>query len=177
MNATKTMSDITPETKIRALLDSFPHLENFLIEMSPAFAKLRNPILRKTVAKVATIRQVAQIGSIPLGTMINSLRAAAGLEVKTIAATEATESVGEPDWVKSLKIVKTLDARPMLEAGEHPIGVVMKELGALKSGEGFLLFTPFLPAPLIDMARGKGYESYTRVESAELFNIYFRIRE
>lgn len=177
MNVTKTLSDITPETKIGALLDSFPHLENFLIEMSPAFAKLRNPILRKTVARVATIRQVAQIGSIPLGTMINSLRAAAGLEAKTTAATEATVSDGEPDWVRSLKIVKMLDARPMLEAGEHPIGVVMNELGALKSGEGFLLVTPFLPAPLIDMARGKGYESYTRVENEELFNTYFRIRE
>lgn len=177
MNATKTLSDITPETRIGALLDSFPHLENFLMEMSPAFAKLRNPILRKTVAKVATLRQVAQIGNIPLGTMINSLRSAAGLEGSAVAESERSDGADEPGWVKSLKIVKTLDARPMLEAGEHPIGEVMKELGALKSGEGFILVTPFLPAPLIDMARSKGYENYTRVEKDDLFKTYFRTKE
>lgn len=43
---------ISPETKIGALLDRFPNLERALLEMAPEFKKLRNPILRKTVAKI-----------------------------------------------------------------------------------------------------------------------------
>ena len=177
MNMSKSIADITPETKVGALLDSFPHLEKFLIEMSPVFAKLRNPILRRTIAKVATIRQVAQTGNIPLGTMINSLRSAAGMEQKETMETGDSGTAVEPGWVKSSQIAKTLDARPMLEAGEHPIGMVMKELGELKAGEAFVLVTPFLPAPLIEMAQNKGFESFTRVEGKDFFRTYFRSRE
>ena len=49
---------ISPKTKVGELLDAYPELENVLMAMSPAFEKLKNPILRKTVAKVATLQQV-----------------------------------------------------------------------------------------------------------------------
>lgn len=41
---------ITPETKLKDILDTYPELERVLLEISPAFAKLQNPLLRKTVA-------------------------------------------------------------------------------------------------------------------------------
>ena len=49
---------ISPKTKVGELLDNYPDLESVLMEMSPAFEKLRNPVLRKTVARVATLQQV-----------------------------------------------------------------------------------------------------------------------
>ena len=53
--------NITPETKVGALLDNYPDIEELLISLSPSFKKLRSPVLRKTVAKVANLRQVAQV--------------------------------------------------------------------------------------------------------------------
>lgn len=41
--------EITPLTKVGALLETHPELAEALIERVPAFAKLRNPILRATV--------------------------------------------------------------------------------------------------------------------------------
>jgi len=61
---------IGPETTIGALLEAYPELEDVLVEMAPAFAKLRNPIVRRTVAKVATLEQAAKIGGISLQAMI-----------------------------------------------------------------------------------------------------------
>ena len=46
--------------------------------MSPAFEKLKNPILRKTVAKVATLQQVAVVGGVNIDEMIRVLRRSAG---------------------------------------------------------------------------------------------------
>lgn len=46
---------IIPKTKLVGLLDAFPQLENVLQELSPSFAKLKNPILRKTVARLASL--------------------------------------------------------------------------------------------------------------------------
>ena len=47
---------IEPVTKIAALLDHYPELEDVLIGMAPPFKKLKNPILRKSVAKVASLQ-------------------------------------------------------------------------------------------------------------------------
>ena len=38
---------ISPQTKVGELLDAYPELEKVLFELSPAFSKLKNPILRK----------------------------------------------------------------------------------------------------------------------------------
>ena len=45
--------EITSQTKVAVLLEHFPELEETLIAMAPPFKKLRNPVLRRSVAKVA----------------------------------------------------------------------------------------------------------------------------
>src|SRR5260370_3061337 len=73
---------INPETTVGALLSAYPALESVLIDIAPAFAKLRNPVVRRTVAKIATLEQVATIGGVDLQGMILKLRAAAGADVQ-----------------------------------------------------------------------------------------------
>ena len=41
---------ICPDTKVGALLEAYTALEPALIAIAPAFEKLRNPMLRRTVA-------------------------------------------------------------------------------------------------------------------------------
>ncbi|MCU0646191.1 MAG: DUF1858 domain-containing protein [bacterium] len=164
---------ITPETKISVLLDHYPQLEDVLIDMAPAFKKLRNPILRKTIAKVATLRQVAQIGDVSLAALINTLRAEVGQSADLEIGDEAKVASHLPDWFDSAKIAKSLDARPILEAGQHPMSQVLEELKKLKSGEIYELITPFLPAPLIDMAKQKGYHAWSDTVQTDLIKTYF----
>lgn len=174
MDKTKAALDITPDTKVGTLLANYPHLENFLIEMSPVFARLRNPILQRTVAKVATLRQAAEIGGLPLATMINSLRKAAGLEETITGGETGSNNADKPDWIDFSAVAKSLDAGPILEKGEHPLGRVMNELKELEPGKIYELITPFIPAPLIDMAKGKGYLAWTKSEGSEKFLTYFK---
>ncbi|GAG12823.1 unnamed protein product, partial [marine sediment metagenome] len=76
----KTNSEITPETKIGTLLDRFPKLEKTFLEMAPEFKKLRNPVLKKTIARVTSLRQASTIAKIPLTEIINKLRSEAGIQ-------------------------------------------------------------------------------------------------
>jgi hypothetical protein len=165
--------DINPETKIADLIEAFPQLEERLIALAPAFGKLRNPMLRRTVARVATLRQAAQIGGVPLPRMINELRLAAGLETSPTTAVENTTHDARPEWVERVTVVQTLDARPLIEAGEHPIQRVLQDLRKLERDEAYQLATPFLPAPLIDMARKQGMRAWTRREEEELYVTWF----
>ena len=175
MNKPKIDNDITPDTKIAELLKHYPDLEDRLIELSPAFAKLRNPILRKTVAKVANLRQAAQIGNVPLAKMINTLRSEAGLgEAGEIEEEAQTGAGDEPDWVQSFELKETFDARSMIESGGHPLNRVLEDLDKLGDSESYQLITPFLPAPLLDMAKSKGFEAWSQQERDDLVKNYFK---
>ncbi|WP_373732210.1 DUF1858 domain-containing protein, partial [Bacteroides heparinolyticus] len=70
---------ITPDTKVAELLDRFPQLETAMLKLSPAFAALKNPVLRKTVAKVTSLQQAAKVGGINVVEMVTILRKEAGL--------------------------------------------------------------------------------------------------
>lgn len=165
---------ITPETKISALLKHYPDLEDTLIAMAPAFSKLRQPVLRKTVARITSIRQAAKLGNVPLATMINELRAKVGQTRDFVIDDHEKESQpGAPDWVKNLTLTRVLDARPIIEAGRQPLEQVMKDLAQLQHGERYELMTPFLPAPLIDTAKNKGFQVWSYQEEPGLFRTCF----
>jgi len=166
--------NITPETKIDQLLKAYPELEATLIDIAPAFKKLQNPVLRKTIAKVTSIRQAAKIGNIPLGEVINRLRQQVGQQMLNDVSEGTDENDTEPPgWFDRSHVVKTLDARPMLEAGEEPVKFVFKELDKIGSGQIFELVTPFLPAPLIAMAQKKGFQVWTKQTAENHFSNYF----
>lgn len=165
---------ITPDMKIGTLIREYPDLEEVLIALSPEFAKLRNPILRRTVAKVATLRQAAALGKLSLGELINTLRRHAGQTNLTGDAIrgEQGESAIRPEWVDRLALVQSLDARNMLDRGEHPMTEVLTSVRRLSKGERYELVSPFLPAPLIDAMRKQGFLVWSEQEAAELFRTH-----
>jgi hypothetical protein len=61
----------------------------------------------------------------------------------------------------------------MLEAGEKPVGKVMTELAKIPEGRICEISAPFLPAPMIDMAKEKGLEAWSRDETGNLVKVYF----
>lgn len=152
---------ITPDTKVGALLDAYPGIEEKLIALVPAFAKLRNPILRKTVAKVATLEQAAKVGGIPLRDLMRHLSEATGEGSRGAAEERHT---GDASWVDSVRVVEEIDADAMLETGVHPIGRVRAAVASLAEGEAICLKSSFRPEPLLETMRRGG----VRVHCEEL---------
>ena len=68
--------DITPRTLVGDLLTAYPELEERLIKIAPVFKKLKNPVLRRTIAKVTTLKQASIVGKVSLSHLINELRTA-----------------------------------------------------------------------------------------------------
>lgn len=165
---------ITPKTKIHNLLIEYPELEEVLMDVSPAFEKLKNPVLRKTIGKIATVQQAANIGNISVANLINILRKKVGQE--EFIENEAVASginYHKPDWFDENKIAKELDVKPMLEAGEHPVNQVISEVKSIGENEIYKMTAPFLPVPLIEKVTGLGFDNWTEKQSESSFNIYF----
>jgi len=163
---------ISPKTKVLQLIETYPELEDVLINYVPAFKKLKNPILRKTVAKIATLQQAASIGNVKVGDLINHLRQEVGQEGMT-SEINNPYNTRQPDWFNEANIVQELDVRDMLAAGEHPVNQVMADLKKLPENTIYKMIAPFLPAPLIDKASSIEVKHYVVKEKDDLFIIYF----
>jgi len=158
---------ITPHMKVGELLDAYPALEDVLIAIAPEFARLRNPLLRKTVAKITTLEQAARVGGLGLGALINRLREAAGQEGAFTAGDPYAAQGDRPAWVDQVEVVSTNDAREAISGGAHPLPQVMASVSALAPGQAHLLITPFVPAPLLDKVRALGLQVWTETVGPE----------
>ena len=167
---------ISPKTKVLALIEAYPQLEETLISYVPAFEKLKNPILRKTVAKIATLQQAAGIGNVKVEELINVLRKEVGQDLIASAAEQEINTT-MPTWYDPSKVSQQTDIRPMLAAGEQPVNQVMADLHKLEPGVIYRVIAPFVPAPLIEKAASLNIEHWLKKESEELFLVHFRKSE
>lgn len=166
---------ISPKTKIGELLEAWPQLEDVLIEMSPVFEKLRNPILRRTVARVATIQQISVVGGIPVENIINRLREETGQMAETNNEGIISDSLGEqPSWFDEEKIKISYDATPVINAGESPMTEVLAKANKLNSGEILELQSPFIPAPVLDILQSKNFKTWSVQKGNIFFNYIFK---
>jgi len=166
---------ITPETKVGALLEAYPEAEAALIDIAPQFKALKNPVLRRTVAKVATLEQAARVAGMSTRDLVQSLRDALGVQGDVVDSGSGS-AVGEgeiPLWV--LPDAETaIDAGGLLEVGETPVGVVSKALAEMATGEVLVITAPFQPAPLIDSLRNKGHEVFAQGDDGDGWKVWVR---
>lgn len=166
---------IEPSTKVAALLDRYPELEDVLIEMAPPFKKLRNPILRRSVARIASLRQAAAVGRLPVAELVNRLRAEVGQEplASEGEAEEDSYFSSEPDWFDRAKIVASIDEREASDPDKMAVATLLQRAARLEPTEIVELITTFLPAPGIDVMKGKGYLVWAVREADDLVRTYF----
>lgn len=169
---------IIPSTKVATLLDRYPEIEDVLIGIAPPFKKLKNPVLRRSVAKVASLRQVAAVGRVPVDDLVNRLRAAVGQEpiaVDDVGGTTDSYFTGQPDWFDQTKVVSIIDERERGASDPDKMAIteVLPVATRLRQTEILEMTTTFLPAPGIDVMKGKGFLVWSVQEEPELIRTYF----
>jgi len=164
---------ITPETKIGDFLAAHPDQQEALIARVPEFAKLRNPVLRRTVAKLATVEHAARMAGLPTAELVRFLRELAG-ETGEVPITTGPAPAAElrPDWARSSAVRSTLDTDALLATGEHPLARARRVLLTLAPGEAMQLLSPFRPEPLLDLFRQEGTPCWCEAEGTGRFRTW-----
>jgi hypothetical protein len=165
---------VNPETRVGPLLDAHPELEDVLIGLSPEFRRLKNPILRRTVARVATLAQVAKVGGLPVPDVVDTLRRALGQDTGHCDAHVAPDTLEWPAWAEAAAAPSWLDADAVLAAGGTPVGQLAAAAAAAAPGTILGLCAGFYPAPLVDTLRGKGHEVAAR-QAGERWEVLVRV--
>jgi len=172
--------EITLETKIADLLNDYEGMKEILIGINPKFKKLNNPVLRRTLGRIASVRQAAVVGGMDPKDLLDQLRKAVGQE--PICQTGEVEDehcfypepVPSPDWVNSAAPSVTLDANNLLDNDKNPLAQVRIALQKLQPGEFLLLKADFQPEPLIEEFAKQGLDVYTHEEDNGNFSTYIR---
>jgi hypothetical protein len=165
---------ITPKTKIYDLLEAFPELEDTLIGSAPEFKKLKNPVLRKTIARITNIGQAATIGGLNVEELVNRLREKVGQNTLEQFDDSGTKYVTEcPGWFRKEAVAQTIDIREMLNKGEQPVHEVLAAIKKLKENEILEIIAPFIPAPLLDKTLSLEYKHWLDRKSDSEYCVYF----
>lgn len=165
--------EINPSTRVKDLLDAYPELEDTLIGIAPPFKKLKNPLLRKSVAKVATIKHISAVGGIPLNELIRKLQTATGQSVSDDSYEDETYYSSRPDWFLADRISVSINEEKLEDPDKMTLVSILEKAKDIKKGEIIELVTTFLPAPGIDTLRSKGYSVWTEKGEDGLIRSYF----
>jgi hypothetical protein len=79
-----------------------------------------------------------------------------------------------PEWLDKNNIKISLDARPLLAQGVHPLERVQQECASMQPGEIYEIITPFPPMPMIEKLTAQGFENFVEPDGEGLFRTYFR---
>ena len=170
------MREITLETKIADLLNEYDGMKDILIGINPKFKKLNNPVLRRTLGKVAGVKQAAMVGGMDPLDLLNQLRIAVGqpaLDTSDEGAREHDSSQEQiPDWIDTAPS-STINANEILDNDGNPLAEATKILRGLNDGEIMSIVSDFRPEPLID-EYNKNHEVYCQQIGDKDFVTYIR---
>lgn len=166
---------INAHTKIAAILKQHPDALETIVSISPAFEKLRNPLLRKLMAGRASIAMASKIGGCSIDDFFSKLKPL-GFEADKTHAEEEKEEIKEvPGFLRNIKeeqLVK-LDVRPVIQSGKDPLNMILEKIKELRSSQVLEIINTFEPAPLMLLLKRQGFESHAEVIREDLVLTYF----
>jgi hypothetical protein len=160
--------EITAKTKIADLLAAYPGLEEQIMNIAPPFKNLTNPVLRRTVGKLADLEKAAQIGGMQVLSLVNTLRAAVGQsELQSGTETVKVSLENVPAWITT-EPTFIIDGVEMLSQGVHPLNKVNELMQSIPAGAYLVLYTNFKPLPLIEAMEKQNYLVHHKTDSKDV---------
>lgn len=121
---------LTAETRILDIIEKHPHVLDVLVGLSSEFARLKNPFLRKTLGRRATLEHAARMSGIPLEELVGNIE-------KAIATGPA--SLSEPEGTTKIEVMKNiirdLHAGASVEEQKARFSQLLQEVSAAEIAE------------------------------------------
>jgi uncharacterized protein (DUF2249 family) len=162
--------------KVCDVLARDERLVEVFARQSPHFGKLRNPGLRRVMARLVTVEQAARICGAPIETLVNELNRARGIEAPADGASPAdvqTAAVtAAPRFAPGACVVE-LDVREDLRQGREPFSRIMGAVAALGGDEVLCLRATFEPVPLFSVMAKRGFDHAAEQLAADDWRVWF----
>ena len=165
---------ISANTKIATVLKHNADALEAIISITPKFEKLRNPLLRKLMAGRTSIGMASKISGCSVEEFFTKL-APLGFEIDMVISPANEIKPHLPAFFNSLKPdqIRELDVRPIIDAGEDPLSLIVKTVKNIKQGDALKIINSFEPTPLLSLLKKQGFDSYVDTIDENLVETYF----
>lgn len=171
------------EDRISTVLARDERLLEVLIAASPALGKLKNPLLRKTMSKLATVEHAARIAGLDAADLLARLNRAIGIETADANGAAAPPAVRAPAPAREAipaalralppERIEECDVREELRAGREPFQQILAAARKVKEGDVLRLRAIFEPAPLYAVLARQGFSHHTEELAADDWCVWF----
>ncbi len=155
------------EDRISTVLSRDPRMLDVLLAASPTFSHLKNPIMRKTMARLATVEHAARVAGLDADELVARLNAALRGEAYVPRATAAAQtpaaSAPKPAIVAQATeaTIVDCDVRDDLQKGIEPLSRILAAARGVPREKLLRLRAIFEPVPLYAVLGKQGFAHFT----------------
>ncbi len=166
---------VTADMKVSDVLKRHPELLEVLVAQSPEFQRLRNPLLRRVMTRLVTLRQAAAMAGIDADELVAALNRALGVEAVPAEPGSGLRSrTGpRPSWARDDLVAVELDVREMQRRHEEPFSRIMQAVSQVPAGRLLKLRNTFEPFPLYEVLGRRGFTAWAQRLADDDWLIYF----
>ncbi len=155
------------------------HVEVF-VRAAPQLAKLRNRAMRRVMARLVTIEQVARMAGLSCDALLNDLNASLGFAPAASSPAPAQPSDARTAGPTVSAAARpagatevTLDVRDDLRAGRGPFSAIMAAVANLPAGDVLHLRAIFEPLPLYAVLEKRGFSHESHAHADDDWSVWF----
>ncbi|WP_445955733.1 DUF2249 domain-containing protein [Yeosuana sp.] len=168
------MKPINANTKIARILKEHPDALEAIISINPKFEKLRNPLLRKVLARRTSLAMASKMAGCSVNDFFVKLEPLGfKIDTETLPGEEKPKEL--PAFITTLKKEQIIDfdVRDILTSGKDPLNLILDKIKTVQSGQALKIINTFEPVPLIKMLEKQGFDTFTDTISDDLIETYF----
>jgi hypothetical protein len=163
---------IDRSTTIKTLLDARQEqVIEALVKLNKNFSKLKNPVLRKLLAKRVSIEDACRIAGCNVPDFLRSMEQI-GFRLHDNTQNGDGKEDRRPSFPEGISVID-FDVRPILSENKDPLKEILAKIKALGANEGLKIINSFEPIPLITLLKRKGFEAYSEIGGPDLVFTYF----
>lgn len=175
---------IRKSDRVSKVLERDESLVEVFASLSPAFEKLRNPGMRKVMARLVTVEQAARMAHVDADELVRRLNggAPAGDDDGDGAQASATPRHADDDRTATAPAalraitwdrIVTVDVREDLRAGREPFSRIMAARRTVPPGGALCVRAIFEPVPLYTVMAAHGFAHHTEKLAADDWQVWF----
>ena len=171
---------VAASDRVSDVLSRDESLVEVFVRAAPQLAKLRNPAMRRVMARLVTIEHVARIAGVSCDALLDDLNASLGIAPGASPPAAASQS-GERTADRTRRAAArptgatevTLDVRDDLRAGREPFSAIMAAIANLGAREVLHLRAIFEPLPLYAVLEKRGFSHESQAHADDDWSVWF----
>lgn len=160
---------------LAAVLQGDESLLEVLIGLLPALEPMRDPQMRKTMSRLTTVEQAAQMAGVNADELVRQLNRGANAGGARVRAKPAVVGGARPAVLEGLATenIVDVDVRDDLRTGKEPFSRIMAARGQVPEGGALSVRAIFEPVPLYAVMAKQGFSHYTEELGDEDWRVWF----